>query len=178
MKLRTRVQIWSIKLFRRRPFQTYADYRDSDTWKELRRKARQRDGHRCRVCNRTEQLSVHHRRYPELYGTETVDDLTTLCQPCHDAITRLPWAPRRDIADVSYQSHRNPAEIRSFIRTFLLGFISFFAVALAYRAIHRPALTGPQNRAVMQKVEASTDSATKRDLRGRTQQQSGRTVKQ
>jgi hypothetical protein len=31
-------------------------------------------------------LVVHHRRYAETPGEETVDDLTTLCQQCHGAI--------------------------------------------------------------------------------------------
>jgi hypothetical protein len=28
-------------------------------------------------------LEVHHRRYPENWGEETVYDLTTLCHNCH-----------------------------------------------------------------------------------------------
>lgn len=78
---------------------------ESPIWKELRRKAKERDGSRCRICNHAEpqDLQVHHRHYPEIYGTETVDDLTTLCRWCHDAIHHhLSWAPK----PLRYPEHR------------------------------------------------------------------------
>ena len=76
----------------------YRDYMRSDTWKRLRREALERDGRRCRLCNVAEALQVHHRYYPEVLGTETVDALTTLCGSCHEVVAHrdrnlLGWFP-------------------------------------------------------------------------------------
>jgi len=62
---------------------TYAQYLRSDRWAELRAEAIERDGHACRFCNKPDDLSVHHRRYPARWGEETVQDLTTMCRGCH-----------------------------------------------------------------------------------------------
>jgi predicted HNH restriction endonuclease len=69
----------------RRPgrWRSYAEYLASERWAELRAAALERDGHRCRFCDSNQSLEVHHRRYPEEWGTETVDDLTTTCADCH-----------------------------------------------------------------------------------------------
>jgi hypothetical protein len=61
----------------------YAEYLRSATWLALRLEALERDGFACRCCPSTTNLQVHHRRYPEVWGTETVEDLTTLCGRCH-----------------------------------------------------------------------------------------------
>ena len=66
--------------------QAYRDYMNSEGWKRLRREALERDGRRCRLCNGSASLQVHHRYYPEVLGTETVDALTTLCGACHEAV--------------------------------------------------------------------------------------------
>lgn len=70
---------------------TYEEYIRSPLWRTLpaRIEAMQRDGMRCRGCNTAEDLEVHHRRYPAVLGTENVDDLTTLCRQCHEAITTV-----------------------------------------------------------------------------------------
>ena len=44
-----------------------AGYIQSSQWKELRREAIDRDGGRCRVCDRKERLEVHHRKYPSAW---------------------------------------------------------------------------------------------------------------
>lgn len=72
---------------RRRWQAAYADYMTSDLWKALRCQALERDGHRCRLCNARRRLEVHHRYYPEVMGTETLDALTTLCHDCHENVT-------------------------------------------------------------------------------------------
>lgn len=68
---------------------TYEEYMRSHLWKTLpaRMEALQRDGMRCRGCNGTDALEMHHRHYPVVLGTETAEDLTTLCKSCHEAIT-------------------------------------------------------------------------------------------
>lgn len=70
----------------------YAKYITSPHWKTLRQQALERDGFRCRGCDASENLQVHHRRYGAKLGTESVDDLTTLCGGplgCHHAIETL-----------------------------------------------------------------------------------------
>src|SRR5689334_9759966 len=62
----------------------YQEYLASERWRQLRREALQRDGWACRVCADTSKLNVHHRRNPRHWGTETIDDLTTLCRVCHE----------------------------------------------------------------------------------------------
>lgn len=62
--------------------QEYDEYLKSDRWQELVRQCLERDSHRCRMCNKPAQV-VHHRAYPEVLGTETIDDLTSLCHRCH-----------------------------------------------------------------------------------------------
>ena len=66
---------------------TYAEYLRSSVWQEKRAAALERDGHACRCCPSTEQLEVHHRRYPEVLGEEPLEDLTTLCRGCHAIIS-------------------------------------------------------------------------------------------
>lgn len=71
----------------------YGQYLRSPAWKRKRKAALKRDGYRCRVCNRGQYLEVHHRRYPAVLGTESVNDLTTLCNSCHNYLTGAPWVP-------------------------------------------------------------------------------------
>lgn len=66
----------------------YAEYLKSKRWEELRHQAMGRDGKRCRICNRSYRLQVHHRAYPAVWGRETVDDLTTLCNECHALVSK------------------------------------------------------------------------------------------
>ena len=82
--------------------QAYHDYMRSDVWRRLRREALDRDGRRCRLCNANEALQVHHRYYPEVLGTETVDALTTLCGACHEAVAH------RDRHLLGWRSFLNP----------------------------------------------------------------------
>ncbi|PVE26448.1 hypothetical protein DC522_01405 [Microvirga sp. KLBC 81] len=65
----------------------YEAYIASPEWRQKRQEALVRDGHRCRVCNASEQLEVHHRSYGPSLGLETLDDLTTLCADCHKEVT-------------------------------------------------------------------------------------------
>jgi 5-methylcytosine-specific restriction endonuclease McrA len=79
-----------VALFRRHRLsarqRAYREYLRTDVWKRLRREALERDGRRCRLCNGTDTLQVHHRYYPERLGTETADALTTLCRRCHEEV--------------------------------------------------------------------------------------------
>jgi hypothetical protein len=64
--------------------ENYYAYLKTPQWETLRRHALERDGQRCRICNSAKFLHVHHRKYPKVYGEESVSDLTTLCSACHD----------------------------------------------------------------------------------------------
>lgn len=74
-------------LMRRRGYSSYEDYLRSSRWKALRNEAMARDNGRCRLCNRQNRLQVHHRVYPAQWGGEAVDDLTTLCDDCHEMVS-------------------------------------------------------------------------------------------
>jgi len=62
--------------------QVFGMYLRTDRWSDLREQRLEMDNHRCRMCN-SDATCVHHRRYPEIYGEESVDDLTSLCNRCH-----------------------------------------------------------------------------------------------
>lgn len=60
----------------------YQEYLESPEWRTLRRQRLVMDNGECVLCGATAQ-EIHHRRYPENYGDETVDDLVSLCHECH-----------------------------------------------------------------------------------------------
>lgn len=63
----------------------YKDFLLTSYWKNIVAQVRARDGHRCRICNGSKRLDVHHRTYQH-HGEEHLhlDDLTTLCHVCHE----------------------------------------------------------------------------------------------
>jgi 5-methylcytosine-specific restriction endonuclease McrA len=68
----------------------YDAYNSSDArrFSPARLEALRRDQYRCRGCDATENLEVHHRTYAH-FGSERPEDLTVLCHECHDAITTV-----------------------------------------------------------------------------------------
>ena len=65
----------------------YNAYLDTPRWKALRYLRRRLDGGRCRVCNATVRLEVHHRSYRHR-GRSFIGELRdciTLCSVCHRA---------------------------------------------------------------------------------------------
>ena len=62
----------------------YHSYLNSTDWKRRRQGIIDRDGGRCRLCNSTKILTVHHRLYEAVRGEEADVDLITLCRKCHD----------------------------------------------------------------------------------------------
>jgi 5-methylcytosine-specific restriction endonuclease McrA len=70
----------------------YREYLASPLWAFKRAGALARDGYRCRLCNsKVAPLHVHHRTY-DRFGHEDLNDLTTLCEKCHNAFHRPPKA--------------------------------------------------------------------------------------
>lgn len=60
----------------------YREYLNSPEWQAKRRLALEQAGWRCKVCNSTTRLQVHHRTYDRV-GNEELCDLTVLCATCH-----------------------------------------------------------------------------------------------
>lgn len=60
----------------------YAAYLRTEHWRAVSRRARERAGRRCQLCNEGGSLEVHHRTYERL-GCELDEDLTVLCGSCH-----------------------------------------------------------------------------------------------
>lgn len=72
---------------------TYKDYINSTRWRNnpSRLAELKASSFRCRLCYASEsdfELQVHHRTYMRL-GQERVDDLITLCAPCHHGVTDM-----------------------------------------------------------------------------------------
>lgn len=61
----------------------YKAYLKSDIWKAVRGAAIYRAGGVCEWCKGTDLLQVHHKKYPQAFGTETPEMLQVLCDPCH-----------------------------------------------------------------------------------------------
>jgi hypothetical protein len=56
----------------------------SAAWKAIRDRVVYRDRSVCRMCKtETNQPDVHHMTY-ERFGRERLDDLITVCRPCHE----------------------------------------------------------------------------------------------
>ena len=52
-------------------------------WRAQRRAARERDGYKCVLCSSTDRIQVHH-IIPYRYSqSHELDNLVTLCRPCH-----------------------------------------------------------------------------------------------
>lgn len=64
-------------------WKTYQDYLNSPTWKKKAKRAREIAKYRCKVCNSSGLLEVHHRCYPAKWGEEPLSDLLPLCEDCH-----------------------------------------------------------------------------------------------
>lgn len=66
----------------------YQKYLQSPEWAAKRRQILDRDKHKCQTClsGREVRLEVHHKSYEHL-GNEPLEELITLCNICHDAIT-------------------------------------------------------------------------------------------
>lgn len=64
---------------------SYQAHLASPYWKSVRKLVKERDGHRCVLCNTPEDLTVHHRTYKHVgQEMDNLGDLTTLCRPCHE----------------------------------------------------------------------------------------------
>jgi hypothetical protein len=89
-------------------YESYDNYLKSPRWEYLRQETLERDGRKCRLCNSSEYLNVHHRKYPKNWGEETVDDLTTLCQRCHEKFSLWKTESKKRIKSVTPRKTGTP----------------------------------------------------------------------
>lgn len=59
---------------------------DTNTYRNLCVKVLYRDGWRCRVCKRRQNLVQHHIVYRSHGGDDADHNLITLCSDCHDGV--------------------------------------------------------------------------------------------
>lgn len=101
----------------------YNEYLNSPEWKERRNRILKRDRFQCRMCGSGKNLRVHHIHYPEILGTESDEDLITVCDSCHKKIhgndlrkrpnwridieRRKLWAHEAKLQDFLYGGERN-----------------------------------------------------------------------
>lgn len=55
-------------------------------YKKLIAEVYERDGWRCRSCNRRDGINAHHIKYRSQGGNDEIDNLVSLCVRCHRAV--------------------------------------------------------------------------------------------
>ena len=61
---------------------------NSEAYIQLCRQVLDRDSWRCQHCGSATQLQVHHMRFRSALGDDNIENLITLCFPCHEKIHR------------------------------------------------------------------------------------------
>lgn len=65
---------------------TYAEYLESDHWRNIRKLKLEKTNNACEICGEDEvRLDIHHKNY-ETLGHESLDDLAALCPYCHSDV--------------------------------------------------------------------------------------------
>lgn len=85
---------------------TYAGFPDN-----VKREAKERDGHRCRKCGSTHRLEVDHLTPVTQGGSNDLDNAMTLCHDCHNAKTRAESSARMTAYNnAKWAKGKRPAE--------------------------------------------------------------------
>ena len=87
----------------------YAQYLQSDHWKEVRLKRLKIDENACAICKSKNNLNVHHISYKNLGNEDVETDLITLCHPCHAMLHRVKVQSQEQ-----YESFLNATEYKDF----------------------------------------------------------------
>lgn len=76
---------------RRLNYDEYSCYLESEKWAKIRSKRLLMDNYECQICKNRSNLQVHHLIYPPHgeFGTESINDIITLCEFCHKMIDDL-----------------------------------------------------------------------------------------
>jgi 5-methylcytosine-specific restriction endonuclease McrA len=61
---------------------------DPLSYENLRQQILLRDGWRCQLCGTMSNLEVHHRKFRSHSGTDSEENLITLCTECHSILHR------------------------------------------------------------------------------------------
>ena len=61
---------------------------DSELYEQLREQVLRRDGWRCQCCGTRSNLEVHHREFRSQGGSDSEQNLITLCAGCHSLVHR------------------------------------------------------------------------------------------
>jgi predicted restriction endonuclease len=61
---------------------------DDGAYRELHRQVLQRDGWRCQLCGSMQRLQVHHLKFRGHGGSDSAENLITLCAACHEQVHR------------------------------------------------------------------------------------------
>lgn len=61
---------------------------DLSSYESLRQEILGRDGWRCQSCGTMSNLEVHHREFRSHLGTDSEENLITLCSACHAKVHR------------------------------------------------------------------------------------------
>jgi 5-methylcytosine-specific restriction endonuclease McrA len=69
-----------------RVYSTYDEYLRHPRFRAIRRKALERDGYTCTICERNAANQVHHLRYPKWGTFDTPRNLISVCYECHCVI--------------------------------------------------------------------------------------------
>jgi len=93
-------------------YETYINH--SELWQEKRRKRLDIDKYECRICGDKERLQVHHKppSYKKIPNESVEDDLTTLCEDCHEVVTDLLRRRRYGNKPIVAKPHVNPLTTR------------------------------------------------------------------
>jgi 5-methylcytosine-specific restriction endonuclease McrA len=59
---------------------------DGDAYQQLRLHVLERDGWHCQSCGAMTNLQIHHARFRSHQGSDSEDNLITLCADCHKLI--------------------------------------------------------------------------------------------
>lgn len=107
------------RILRAMGFLTYADYINSDLWNDIRQRVLRRDQRRCCACLGPAR-QVHHLDYEaETLRGDSLDGLTTICDPCHtdaefdpDGRKRGLWAANAVLARVMAMTRKDRARLQ------------------------------------------------------------------
>ena len=87
--------------------EAYRNYLQTDTWKTSRIQRLALDNNECVLCGK-KASHVHHRRYPKKWGTETVNDLVSLCSECHSKHHNKELSPVEHMVEEIFKDDDDP----------------------------------------------------------------------
>lgn len=86
-------------------FRTYAEYLESEHWKQFKQRYVQSDQpQRCRCCGLA-KYELHHVTYKRL-GQERLTDVIPLCRECHDKVHETLRTTRRGVEESTWAIHQ------------------------------------------------------------------------